>query len=256
MLSAEHLPGVQSSRGRQLARDLIDFLLPPVCAVCRRQVPADSRHSAFCPTCELQLSPVPVNRCRACGAEAGPFAKSDDGCRQCRGKGLRFDSVTCLGMYESHLKTAILGAKWAYSAVRINSLGRLLASARRTELATLNVEVILPIPDHWRRRIWKRFNAAGLIAFEVAAGLGVRCEWRDLARARPTRQQKRVAHSHRFENQRGSFRLMNAAAYRGRRVLLVDDVVTTGATCSEASRLLKEAGCLEVHVAALARVSD
>ncbi len=169
---------------------------------------------------------------------------------------MRFDSVVCLGMYEESLKKALLAAKWSFSAVRMRSLGSLLATERLAELKALHCDRIIPIPQHWRQRLVRHFNPAWIIAVELSKRLNIPCDVQLLQRSRRARPQKRVSVGQRFENQSQAFRLRDTYVVRGRRLLIVDDVLTTGATCSEASRLLKQAKAGSCHIAVLARVLD
>lgn len=242
---------------RYSVRRVLDFAFPPQCADCGAvDYPATAGTGTYCPDCVQELCPAPLNRCLCCGAEIGVYASSANGCTHCRNRTLRFDSVVCLGMYEGSLRRAILGAKWSFSAVRMRSLARLFADCRRDDLLSLNIDHILPIPQHWRQRMVRHFNPAWIIAEELSNLLAIPCDPHLLRRQRRTRPQKRVAVSQRFENQADSFSLRDSHLVRGKRLLLVDDVLTTGATCSQAARLLKSEGATECHVSVLGRVLD
>jgi len=234
-----------------------DLLFPSRCALCgMTDHAAANGGNAYCPDCIEKLSPAAINRCHRCAAEIGPYASSDDGCTHCRKRKFRFDSVVCLGMYEGSLRQALLGAKWSFSAVRMRSLGALLATARSAEIASQQYDRIVPIPQHWRQRLVRNFNPAWIIANELADRYDLPCDVRLLKKSQQTRPQKRVSVGQRFENQSGSLRLQDPQVVHGERILIVDDVLTTGATCSEAARVLKAAGAKTCNVAVLARVLD
>jgi ComF family protein len=236
---------------------IADLWFPSRCALCGvADHAASDGGNAYCPTCIEQLTPAPINRCQRCAAEIGPFAKSDDGCVHCRNRTLRFNHVVCLGMYDGPLRKALLAAKWSYSAVRMRSLGSLLSSARSQELAEKKYDRIVPIPQHWRQRIIRNFNPALVIANELAARMKIECDVHLLKRTAQTRPQKRVSVNERFRNQSGALAVAHPPTVRGRRILIVDDVLTTGATCSEAAKVLKAAGAKSCTVAVLARVLD
>ena len=236
---------------------LADLLFGSKCALCGMtdHVVADGG-SAYCSNCLDQLSPDPVNRCQRCAAEIGPYAKSDQGCVHCRKRKLRFDTVVCLGMYAGPLRKALLAAKWSFSAVRMRSLGSLLSTARFGELSTKPYDSIVPIPQHWRQRLVRNFNPASIIADELASRLNVDCDMHLLRRTSRTRPQKRVSVTQRYENQSGALAVTHPSSVRGKRILIVDDVLTTGATCAEAARVLRVAGARSCTVAVLARVLD
>ena len=236
---------------------LADLLFPSRCALCGiNDHAASDGGNVYCPSCVDKLSPAPRNRCQRCAAEIGPYAKSDEGCTHCRKRVYRFDSVVCLGMYEGSLRKALLAAKWSFSAVRMRSLGALLATARSAELKSQLYDRIVPIPHHWRQRLIRNFNPAWIIANELSERCNVTCDAGLLKKTQQTRPQKRVSVQHRFENQSGVLHVKDREVVRGERILLVDDVLTTGATCSEAARVLKAAGAKSCDVAVLARVLD
>lgn len=234
----------------------MDFVFPVQCALCgTKEFLSDAKLGCYCHLCIEELSPRPINRCQCCGAEIGLYAQTADGCTHCRNRTLRFESVVCLGMYEGSLRQAILAAKWSFSAVRMRSLGKLLAQQRQRELQELRIDRVVPIPQHWRQRLVRHFNPAWIIAEEIAAQLNVPCDAQLLSRQRRTRAQKRVAVSQRFSNQTDSFAVKSCSA-EGQRLLIVDDVLTSGATCSEAARLLKRCHAASCHAAVLGRVLD
>ena len=236
---------------------IADLLFPSRCALCGVvDHAASDGGNAFCPTCIEQLTPAPINRCRRCAAEIGPFAKSDDGCVHCRNRTLRFSRVVCLGMYEGSLRKALLAAKWSHSAVRMKSLGSLLANARSQELGEKKYDRIVPIPQHWRQRMMRNFNPALVIGNELASRMKIECNVHVLKRPGQTRPQKRISMNQRFSNQSGTLAVTDSQAVRGKHILIVDDVLTTGATCSEAGKVLKAAGAKSCSVAVLARVLD
>lgn len=242
---------------RQVWQGAADFLFPPVCSLCGATDDRVSRTGVcFCLDCIEQLAPAPRNRCRVCAAEIGPYADALHGCIHCRKRTFRFDTVVCLGMYDDPLRRVLLSAKWSFSAVRMKSLACLLATHRRQELQALKATRIVPIPQHWRQRCVRHFNPAWVIGSELARQLHVPCDVHLLARARRTKLQKRVPVTKRFENQQDAFRLKDPHLVRGERILLVDDVLTSGATCSEAARLLLDAGAESCSVAVIARVLD
>lgn len=236
---------------------VMDFLAPLQCSLCGQADSAGAGfHTCYCDECTNKLCPAPQFRCQRCSAEIGPWSDTTQGCIHCRGRRLRFDSVVCLGMYDEWLRKAMLSAKWSYSAVRIRSLGRLLAEHRQAELAALGIDRVVPIPQHWRQRMVRHFNPAWIIAEEIAQVLHVPCDVHVLCKSRASRPQKRVSVRQRFENQNAVFRIRDPHVITGERILIVDDVLTTGATCSEAARTLRRAGAAGCHAAVVARVLD
>ncbi|MFM7924766.1 MAG: ComF family protein, partial [Planctomycetaceae bacterium] len=147
-------------------------------------------------------------------------------------------------------------AKWSFSSVQIQSLARLLALQCEPQLRLLQIDRIVPIPQHWKQRLFRHFNPAWLIAEELATVLQVPCDIHILQKKRRTRPQKRVSVTQRFDNQKQSCLVRDAHVIQNQRILIVDDVLTTGATCSEAAKVLLQAGAAECHAAVIARVLD
>ncbi len=246
---------------REPWQQAVDFCFPANCPLCGTTNAesfrmADQCSSAFCFTCHTEIAPAITNSCNRCGAETGPFSKSDGGCVHCRKKSLAFDSVVCLGMYRGKLKQAMLGAKWSFSSVNMESLADLLWEHQGDRLRELRFDRIIPMPQHWQQRMLRHFNPAWVIAELLSRRLGICCDPHILRRARRTRPQKRVSVNQRFANQKNAFCLRDAEWIRGRRILIVDDVLTTGATCSEAARLLKSHGASACHASVIGRVLD
>lgn len=233
----------------------VEFAFPWQCVVCHSRNPVD-REEMFCEECSQSLTREIIDSCQRCGAEVGPFARTKQGCVHCRNRRLRFDSAICLGMYDDTMRRAIVSSKWSHSAAGMKALGRLLAKQQHRNLEDLKIDIIVPIPQPWPTRLTRSFNSATVIAEELSRLTGSRVDYHLLRRTRKTRPQKRVAVHRRFENQKGAFRVQNVKTFAGKRVLLVDDVLTTGATCSEASRMFKTHKAQAVHVAVIARVLD
>lgn len=246
---------------RDTADAVLQFVFPPRCGGCATTVksdfdPALPGGTQFCRVCHAALCPLIEYSCERCGARTGPYSQPVGECGHCRRRPLRFRSVICLGMYERLMRHVVLSAKWSWSTAMMQTLGRMLAAERSDRFLSLSPDVVIPIPHHWRQRLTRRFNPSSLIAEELGRSLRLPCDHLILRRRRRARPQKRVAVASRFENQSGTFGFINGHLIRGQRVLLVDDVLTTGATCSEAARVLLAAGASECHVAVIARVLD
>ncbi len=206
-----------------------------------------------CPAClEPPEAPEAEFVCAVCGTPfRNAFPLDERGrCRLCRTGANAFDAVYAAGFYEGRLRDLIHLFKYGGVETLAGPLGRMamLAYPRRAR-----VDLVVPMPMHWWRR-WRRgFNQAELLAGEVGrrAGLPVRTVVR---RSRRTSPQAGLSRKARRANVRGAFRIRAPEAVRGKRVLLVDDVLTTGSTADACARALKDAGAAWVGVLVLARV--
>jgi ComF family protein len=134
-------------------------------------------------------------------------------------------------------------------------LGQLLAKRHRSNLEALAPDVVIPVPMHWTRRVRRGTNGPETVAEYLARKLRVPFTTRLLLRSRRTQRQADLPPGNRFRNVRRAFRLDESYHLEGVCVLLVDDVLTTGATCGEAARVLLEAGAAQVAVAVVARAA-
>lgn len=201
---------------RAAFQGLVDLLAPRTCPGCDLGV--EPGHVGFCGACEPLLERLDAqDRANAVYAYGGPMG---DALRR-----LKYEARTDL--------VAILGALFADDC---------------TELAG-SIDIVVPIPLHPRRLRERGFNQAALLARPVAQTLAVPLDTRVLARVRDTRAQAGLDATSRAHNVKGC---LVARPLRGRRILVIDDVRTTGATFTEAFRALREAGASEVHGRALA----
>jgi ComF family protein len=170
-------------------------------------------------------------------------------CSLCRLGLTGFDIVYTFGSYEETLRELIHLFK--YNSVRplARPLGSLIARAIPREH---RFDVVVPMPLHWRKRWSRGFNQSELLAEEVARRWGVPVA-KMVRRVKPTAPQAALSNSKRRLNVRGAFRLRKGAQLKGLRVLLIDDVLTTGATAGACASVLKRAGASHVAVAAVAR---
>ena len=238
---------------RSLWVALRELVLPTHCVACERRAPRDAPFT-LCSACGRAMAGlIEVLHCPRCGRGAGPHAFDLDGCSLCRGRPLRYDGLARVGPYKDPLKSLILAYKYGRQQDLGPVLGRLLAE--RVALAPWAdlVDLVVPVPLHWRRRVGRGFNQAAGLAGEVVRATRRRLVSRPLLRVRSTAHQTRLPPSRRAENVRGAFAVRGrAAALAGKHILLVDDVLTSGATMGECARTLKRAGAASVYAAVAA----
>jgi predicted amidophosphoribosyltransferase len=196
---------------------------------------------------------APVPEIFADAAQAPTESRSRAGCYRCKGPRLWFDETVALGHYDGRLRDAVLHMKRAEGDALSLAMGRLFCDERGQRLAEIGADVVAPIPLHWRRRMVHRTNSAAVLAEVLAGKLRVPFADRLLKRSRYTVRQTDVSPSERWNNVRRAFTVRAGYHLNAAHVLLVDDVLTTGATCSDAARALREAGAARVTVAVIAR---
>jgi len=236
------------------------MLFPPQCPCCRREVGESAEggglaesagrrepESAICVSCARELA-ADVARCGRCGA---PSDAAD--CRECSRRPRAWGRVAVLSAYAGGLREAVLRAKRPAGVDAAAALAGLLIRKHVATLQGWGSNVVVPVPMHWVRRSFRGGSAADEIAAVMARRLGV--PWsRDVARSRATRMQNELPIEDRPRNVAGAFRARRRLD--GCRVLLVDDVMTTGATLEACARVLLKAGARAVDVAVVARADS
>jgi ComF family protein len=202
----------------------------------------------------VQVEPDAKPRCRSCGVR---FGLGDEApCPACVVQPPTFAAVLPLGSYRGLLRSWVLSIKRPARAPVAAALGRLWAERHGEAIRPFEVDLVAPAPMHLWRRFLRGVNAPEVIGRGLARVLRLPFQARLLRRTRPTRPMGHLSPSERRTNVRDSMRVRRPALVAGKTVLLVDDVLTTGATAGEAARALLAAGARSVVVAVVARTED
>lgn len=230
---------------------LFTLVFPDTCRVCEAPLSELSR-IPVCKACLAAPEPLAAEyRCASCGAPfITPHPLDGEGrCTLCRNGLTGFDAAYAYGTYDGTLRKLIQAFKYGNVPVLAQPLGVMLGFAIPRER---RFDVMVPMPMHWKRR-WKRgFNQAALLAEVAGKRLGVPVS-NAVRRRKATTPQAGLTGAQRRANMSGAFEVRDAAAIQGKRVLLIDDVLTTGATAGACARVLKRAGAVQVAVATVAR---
>lgn len=272
--SSANVPMQEDSLGGFLCSvvtDLWDLVYPALCAVCGAIEPGDGRG---CDEHRLPLGPCGP-RCSRCAAALAPAIRDGERCPECRARSPGFTGVVTLADYRAQpeIREWVLALKHGGRRDLAQPLGRVLGAALARRLGTAGSEaiapVLVPVPLHPWRRIERGYDQALELARAMAGPTGLDVS-RPLVRLRATGPQGSPGAGSRTSNVRGAFgprgpRLMgllgsgrvgeSTSNLRGRRVWLVDDVVTSGATAAACARALRGLGVRSVGVACLARAS-
>lgn len=241
-----------SSLSARAIEAVLELVYPPACLVCGAGL-APRAEADLCLDCERNIRRIEEPTCRRCGAELGPYTASSYACQTCRNLGLRFRRAHAAAHFTDTVRELILALKFRRDRLAVRPLIQILLE-RAEELALgEQVDEVVPVPLHWFRRRRRGFNQSELFARAVADRLHRPVELESLRRVRPTAPQTQLGFAARQRNLAGAFRVGSPDAFAGKRILLVDDVLTSGATCSACAKALKEAGAKTVIVLTVAR---
>ncbi len=243
--------GGAKSRLAAALRFAVDLLVPPRCAACAKPI---AEAHGLCASCWPRLSLIERPFCDRLGT---PFPY-EHGAGTLSTAAIAdppvYDRARAVAVYGDVARGLVLGLKYADRTELAVMMGRWMARAGADILA--DADVLVPVPLY-RTRLWRRrFNQSAMLAHAVAQVRPVAVSTAALVRVRSTRQQVGLTARERTENVRGAFRVPpeQRIAVAGRHVVLVDDVLTSGATVAAATRALKRAGAAKIDVLVFARV--
>jgi ComF family protein len=243
----------------------LDLVFPALCPVCRSPL-GDGRRDPLCGPCWRAIARLGSPGCAVCGAASSTaptidvpagVARRPDGetpdrpCPACAAAPPPYAYARSAAVYEGVLRDALHAFKFSGKRALARPLGDLVIEQCRASLPT-DVDAVVPVPLSGERERERGFNQAALLAQRVARRLGVPARPRWLARVRPTRPQSDLSAAERHANVRDAFRASRDVA--GCHVLVVDDVLTTGATLGECARALRRGGARRVGALTVARV--
>ena len=218
----------------------------------------DSRRSLICELCLRQMPGLDDMQCFRCGASVGPVAvesdhRSSSPCQRCRTETWRPDLVMRLLVYRGLARRACLSCKTAAGEQLTAELSRLLVAKYSKLLCERRPDLIVPVPAYWLRRFWGHDHPSEVMARTISRLTGSRMAAGLILRVRKGRRQKRLSAQERRVNVEGQYRVIRSRGLTNANVLLVDDVVTSGATVNEIALLLRRKGARRIDVVTLAR---
>ncbi len=232
---------------RRVGRALVNGVLPPRCLACGTAV---DEPDALCAPCWAAISFFAPPWCAVCGLPFPHPMGEGAVCAECARERTSWDRARAVLRYDRHSRQLVLALKYDRT-----HLARALGSWMRRAGGEIldEADLIVPVPLHWTRLFARRYNQAGLLAHAIhaAGGPPVAPDW--LIRRRRTPSQGRLGPAARARNVRGAFALRPGRNVRGKRIVIVNDVLTTGATVEECARVLRREGAAFVGVLTLAR---
>jgi ComF family protein len=229
---------------------LLNLLFPPRCPSCREDVAAPG---ALCGVCWKALSFIAAPMCAICGHPFEFSLGEQAECGECMRRKPAYAKARAVLRYDEHSSRPITGFKFSDRTVLAPMFGDWLARAGAEFLP--RADALVPVPLHWRRLLWRRYNQSALLAHAVSRKTGLTVLPDILTRRKRVKPQAGLTRRQRLINMRGVFAVhpRRKASIAGKRLVLIDDVITTGATLNHCAKALLKAGASEVYVLTLAK---
>ncbi len=233
----------------QIWQGLNHLLWPAVCLNCTAAL--SHADADLCRTCsQTLLSAAGPDYCPCCGRDVSPYALTNNTCADCQNKDYNFDQIARAGIYSDALRDMILAFKNGRTELRY-LLGSLADSALQASSFAGKIDFLVPVPLHWSKRLIRGYNQSLLLAKKLtipSAKINT-----DLVRIRYTKEQPTMASpAARTRNVAGAFAVRKNHHFAGKKLCLIDDIKTTGATLNECAKMLKQAGAQSVFAIVLA----
>ena len=236
-----------------IGNDLLDLVFPALCVVCDCELPMV--WAVLCPLCQASVVRIGRRGCRKCGSEPLPGSRPRPArCRRCTRRGFAFRRAVAATRYSGSIRGLVLAVKFRRRREGLHFLATELVLALRETSVSSRVGLVTAVPLHPLRRLVRGFDQAELLAGQITRRLRLPLGRAVLRRTRMTSAQAESDPALRPGRMDDAFRVrrLSVRRVRGRSVLLVDDVLSTGATVDAASRALLQAGARRVYVGAAA----
>ncbi len=229
----------------------LDLLYPRRCMGCGAPAPEAFRY--ICWDCWSDAAPIEAPFCAVCGDPVAGSVEHGFVCYACSAEQPFFDAARSAARYDGVVGEALRELKYEKALWLACDLSELLLNCLKAEFAGRTFDLVVPVPLYHVRRRERGYNQSAILARELARRLSCRVSARALRRIRPTATQTNLTAAQRLSNVNNAFHHGREKSLAGRRVLLVDDVMTTGATVNACAKALKKGGACSVHVLTVAR---
>jgi ComF family protein len=230
---------------------VLDMLYPRRCIGCGRSSPEMFRH--ICWDCWSDTARVEAPFCARCGDPVSGAVEHEFICYACSAGNPAFDAARSAARYDGVVGEALRQLKYEKALWLAPDLADILQQCLRAEYSGLFFDLLVPVPLHHVRRRQRSYNQSGVLARELSRRIACPAAPGLLRRIRPTTSQTNLTAKQRLSNVNNAFQHNREKRLAGRRVLIVDDIMTTGATVNACAKALKKGGAASVHVLTAAR---
>lgn len=227
---------------------IINTLFPNICVICKRDI-APGNLCKICGECYSKILLLNTNACKKCSR---PLDSGGAYCYDCRKDDYYFDKIVSAVLYETPVKELIYKYKYFRQEYLKYFIAEMMQKALYANKPNFDIDVIVPVPMHWLKELYRGYNQSALLAEELSKRLCVPYS-NILSKKRFTFSQTKLSKKQRVHNISESFSIISAPLSTWKNVLLVDDVATTSATLDECSRILRYNGIKKIYCLTFAR---
>ncbi len=233
-----------------LLKKLVDFILPPRCLICGKVIGSDS---SLCADCFSKVNFISKPYCAHCGRPLSDVRNNELCCTACLKSKSPFRLCRSAVAYDSFSKKLILDFKFTDRLENKYLLSRWLFMAGE-DIWKQNIDLIIPVPLHYSRLFKRKYNQSAVLAKELSKLSRIPADYKSLKKIKHTLPQIQCDGKQRIKNVRNAFEITLPENIKGKRIVLIDDVYTTGATLKECAKALKKQGAKSVDALTVARV--
>lgn len=225
---------------RKLTESFLNILYPRRCPLCHEIL--KDQDSVICEKCRDTLHPIEEPRCFKCGK---PVEEGEEYCPDCTKRKHYFDRGRGIFIYDERMRRSMVRYKYYGCREYGDFYSRAMCLYGKKELALWKPDIIVPVPIHRAKERRRGFNQAAYLAERIGRYTGIPTDLTLIAKVQKTRSQKKLTALQRQENLKNAFRVQRSV--KGKKILVVDDVYTTGSTMDAMARCLKEKGASQVY---------
>jgi len=207
---------------------LLDLIYPPVCGICNK-----INKKSLCKKCELILKKYEIYTIQKC-------------------KNRSFDYQIKILKYEETVRHKIIDYKFNEKSYLYKTFSKIILNNEKIYSFLKKYDIMVYVPMHTKKKLQRGYNQTELIAKEIAKKLGIKLQKNNLIKIKDTAKQSTLTKKQRIENVKGAFAIKDKDAIKNKKIILFDDIYTTGSTAEECCKVLKAAGASEITILTLA----
>ncbi|MFN3966235.1 MAG: ComF family protein [Endomicrobiia bacterium] len=237
---------------KKIFNKFIDFLFPKTCVFCGDFILSDEPSKYLCLPCYQKIKFIESSVCQKCGVPVNSNQRYCDRCSK-EGQKIYYDFLRGIVYFEEPIKKCIHMLKYQGKEYLGKFLSEFFIQYIQKNNYLLNVDLLVPVPIHWTRKLKRGFNQSELLSRPIAEKFNIKYEHKNLFRKKRTKPQVKLNREERLSNINEAFAIRNSNYFTGKSILIIDDVSTTGETINQCAKVLRMAGAKNIFGLTLAR---